>query len=182
MRQKNNTGKEWESNTVTDFSKKAVLFQTIFPLFAALFIYYALAWGAWPASLHILYGFSFALLLRQVLFWKYRKIPFSCVTVPGRSRLQYLWLVYGQSFLVSVSAFSTLERALFRNPTTFLIYYAAAFGLAAGLDVYQRLFVYEKIRLLYEDKPDRVMITLVGFPRCRGDVFLSVLRDSIPSS
>ena len=80
---------------------------------------------------------------------------------PGRSRLQYLWLVYGLSFLLSLSALGALERALFRNPKNFMIYYAAAFGLAVGLDIYQRLFVYEKLRLLYEDKPDPVMVTLV---------------------
>jgi len=141
--------------------KKAILFYAILPLFGGLYVFYLLTWDAWAALLHGLYGLAFALLLLQILFWNFRKIPFSCVTVPGRARLQYLWLIYGLSFIFSLSAFSALERVLFRAPGNFLIYYGAAFGLVIALDVYQRAFVYEKILLLYEDKPDPVMVTLV---------------------
>ena len=141
--------------------KKAILFYAILPLFGGLYVFFLLTWGAWAALLHGLYGLAFALLLLQILFWNFRKIPFSCVTVPGRARLQYLWLIYGLSFIFALSAFSSLERTLFRNPGNFIIYYGAAFGLVIALDIYQRAFVYEKLRILYEDKPDPVMITLV---------------------
>ena len=141
--------------------KKAILCYALLPLFAVLFVFYAPAWGAWPALLHVLYGLAFALLLTQFLFWNFRKIPFSCVTVPGRARLQYLWLVYGLTFIFALSAFSSLERTLFKNPAAFLMYLGAAFGLVIGLDLYQRAFIYEKLRFLYEDKPDPVMVTLV---------------------
>ena len=141
--------------------KKAIVFYALLPLFAALYVFYAMAWGAWPALLHVLYGLAFALLFMQLLFWNFRKIPFSCVTVPGRARLQYLWLVYGLAFIFALSAFCSLERLLFKNPGAFLIYFGLVFGLVFGLDAYQRAFVYDKVRLLYEDKPEPVMVTLV---------------------
>jgi len=140
--------------------KKAIFFFTLLPLFAALYVFFALIWGARPAFLHIIYGISFAMLLREILFWKFRKIPFSCAAVPGRARLQYLWFAYGLAFLISVSALSALERSFFRNPRYFWYCSAIVMALVLGLGLIQRLFIYEKIQLVYEDKPESVMVTL----------------------
>jgi len=140
--------------------KKAVFFYAVLPLFGALAVVFALVWKLGPALLHVGYGLSFALLLGELLFWKFRKIPFVCATVPGRAKLQYLWFFYAAAFLLTVSALSSLEAMLFRNPGSFAVYFAIAAVIICGLELYQRFFVYEKIRLQYEDKPEPVMITL----------------------
>jgi len=140
--------------------KKAIFFFTLVPLFAALYVFYAVVWGAWPALLHVLYGFSFAILLREILFWKYPRIPFSCLTVPGKARIQYFWFLYGLAFLLSVSLLSMLERSFFGDPWNFVYYYAISLALILGLAGFQRFFVYEKIQIRYEEEPESVMVTL----------------------
>ena len=55
---------------------------------------------------------------------------------------------------------ATGERALFRNPSAFLIFFGATTAALCGLFLYQRYFIYEKLRIIYEEEPEPVMVTL----------------------
>jgi len=140
--------------------KKAMFFYGLLPLFLVVFGVYALIWGPGPAALHALYGLVCALFFREFLFWRYAKIPFSCLVVPGKAQIHKFWIFYVVFFLLIVSIQATGERALFRNPPAFLIFFGATSAALCGLFLYQRYFIYEKLRIVYEEEPEPVMVTL----------------------
>jgi hypothetical protein len=78
--------------------KKAIFFFALLPLFVILFVFFTFLWGWFYALLHCLYGLAAALILMEILFWRYAKIPFACLTVPGKAKLHILWWVYGGPF------------------------------------------------------------------------------------
>jgi hypothetical protein len=140
--------------------KKAVFFLILFPLFAVLYAVHAWYWGAGPAAVHCLYGLAWALLAREALFWRYACIPFSCQVVPGKARLYSRWLPYLLGGLLSFSALASLERVLWRSTVGFPIFFGVMAVVLFGLYFAQRFFVYEKLKIVYEEEPEPVMITL----------------------
>jgi len=130
------------------------------PLFIIMFGVYAFLWGARPAAVHTLFGLICSLYFREVLFWRYAKIPISCLVVPGKAKIHYFWLLYFVGFFLIVSILATGERNLFRNPAAFPIFFGATIALLFGIFPDQRLFVYEKLQIIYEEEPEPVMVTL----------------------
>lgn len=151
------TGARWPYFTAM---KKVILFLILVPFFTVVFAVYAGIWGVGPAAIHSLYGLAWALLAREVLFWRYARIPFSCRVVPGKGRLHYLWLPYLLGALLSFSALSNMERELWRSPGGFPIFFGAMAVVLIALNLAQRLFVYEKLTIVYEEEPEPVMVTL----------------------
>jgi len=140
--------------------KKAVFYFGLLPLFLVMFGLHAFLWGPGPAVLHALFGLVCSLFFREVLFWRYAKIPFSCLVVPGKAKVQYFWLLYFVAFFLTVSILTTIEREMFRNPSAFSVFFGVAIALLLGISLYQRLFVYEKLTIVYEEEPEQVMVTL----------------------
>jgi hypothetical protein len=140
--------------------KKGIVFLVLGPLFAVLLPLYAYLWGFPTALLHLGYGFVLALILLEVLFFGYAKIPFACSPAPGRAGLHLLWMLYVFGFLVYVPGLDGLEQALFRDPGSFPVFFAAAGLVLLGLNVAQRKWVYPGLTLVHEQRPIPVMITL----------------------
>jgi hypothetical protein len=140
--------------------KKAVFYFGLLPLFLVMFGIHALLWGPGPATVHTLFGLICSLYFREVLFWRYAKIPFSCLVVPGKAQVHKFWILYFVAFLLIVSILNTVERALFRHPSAFPVFFGASIALLFGISLYQRRFVYEKLRIIYEEEPEPVMVTL----------------------
>jgi hypothetical protein len=141
-------------------AKKAMAALALLPLFAVVALAFGYAWGPWAGVLHAAYGLACSLILSEILFWKYPKIPFTCATVPGRSRLPMLWWAYVLGFSVGLSVLGALEKALFRAPAGFAWFFGAAAALLILATLDQRLFIYEKLAIVYEEEPEPVMITL----------------------
>jgi hypothetical protein len=140
--------------------KKAVFVFALLPLSLVLFGGHAVLWGPGPAALHILYGLTCALVFCEVFFWRYSKIPFSCLVVPGKTQVQKYWLLYLLAFILTVSFFGAIEKTLIRTPSSFPVFFGFSVALFAGMIVYQRFVIYEKLRIVYEEEPEPVMVTL----------------------
>jgi hypothetical protein len=143
--------------------KKGVLFYTLIPLFAALFVIYLFLWGGEAAFYHCLYGLAVSTLLMEILFQNYSKIPFACAYLPGKAKMHIFWIVYLFSFLIYVFFLSSLEKKLLLAPSRFLIFYGIVIGLFIVLEIYQRFFYYRKYDIMYEEKPEPVMVTIIPY-------------------
>lgn len=141
-------------------AKKAMFILVLLPLFVGIALVFASAWGVRNAILHALFGLACGLLLSEILFWKYRKIPFTCATVPGKSRLPTMWWAYVLGFSISISLLSALEKSLFRAPPGFYWFFGAAGAVLIIAALAQRLFIYERLTIVYEEEPEPVMISL----------------------
>jgi hypothetical protein len=143
--------------------KKGVFFYTLIPLFAALFVIYLFLWGGEAAFYHCLYGLVVSTLLMEILFQNYSKIPFACAYLPGKAKMHIFWIVYLFSFLIYVFFLSSLEKKLLLVPSRFLVFYGIVIGLFIVLEIYQRYFYYRKYDIMYEEKPEPVMVTIIPY-------------------
>ena len=144
--------------------KKAVFFEAIVPLFALVFVFYQYLWGWKPALLHSLYGLAASVLLLEVLFVRYPKVPFTCNFVPGKAKVHVYWLPYVIGFVIYASFLSSLERSLLANPRTFLNYFIACGVLLAALEFYQNFYFYSRQPIVYYQEPEPVVISLESPP------------------
>jgi hypothetical protein len=140
--------------------KKALVIRALVPLFLLLLFPYADAWGWKKAALHIAFGFAAGLVLLEVLFWKYSKIPFSCVSMPGRAKVHVYWVFYGLGFLFYTRGLSMLERGQFWIRDHFIPYFGIITALLVFLWRYQDAFIYRHLRIVYEDEPEEPLISL----------------------
>lgn len=140
--------------------KKAIFFFALLPLFVILFVFFTFLWGWFYALLHCLYGLAAALVLMEILFWRYAKIPFACLTVPGKAKLHMLWWVYGGAILIFTSLLSRIEKNLLTNLSHLWFVIGAGFMIVLFLEVCQNLFIYEKVQIVYEEEPEPALIGL----------------------
>ena len=140
--------------------KKGILFFALLPLFGILFVFFTFLWEWFYALLHCLYGLAAALILMEILFWRYAKIPFACLTVPGKAKLHILWWVYGGAILIFTSLLSRVEKNLFTNLSQFWSVIGAGFMIVFSLEVCQHLFIYRKVQIVYEEEPEPALIGL----------------------
>jgi len=140
--------------------RKALLVFALLPLAAGIALGFGFAWGGGPALLHAGYGLAWGLILAEVLFWKFRRIPFACITVPGGSKLPTRWWAYVLGFSLGLSALSSLEKSLFGSPGLFAGFLGAAIALLALAEAFQGSFIYETLPLVFEEEPEPVMISL----------------------
>jgi hypothetical protein len=140
--------------------KKGIFFFILLPLFAVLFVFFTFLWGWFYALLHCLYGLAAALILMEILFWRYAKIPFACLTVPGKAKLHVLWWFYAAAILIFTTQLSRIEKNLFTNLSHFWPVIGAGFMIVFFLEVCQHLFIYGKVQIVYEEEPEPVLIGL----------------------
>ena len=105
---------------------KAMLVLGVMPLFMMLFPSYLVVWDAITALLHLTYGFTLALILIEILLFKFPKIPFTCSYLPGKANLKGLWFPYFLFFVTYAYAMAKLEAWLFDNPLYFILFSAFA--------------------------------------------------------
>jgi hypothetical protein len=144
--------------------KKRILVSALLPLFVLVFAFSFYLWGWIIALLHFLFGLAASILLMEFLFFGYPKIPFGCTYVPGKAKLHLFWLIYVMAFIAYVSFLSSLETFLFRYPRYFFNYFISLGVVLVAIRVYENFYVYRRQPILYEDKPEPVMISLESAP------------------
>ena len=116
---------------------KVMLILGILPLFILLFPSHLVVWDATTALLHLAYGSTLALILIEILLFKFLKIPFTCSYLPGRANLKGLWFPYLLFFVTYAHAMARLEAWLLGNPLYFSMFYAFAIPALFAAAVYR---------------------------------------------
>jgi hypothetical protein len=140
--------------------RKAVLLMKLVPLFFLVFAIYAVLWDPRTAFYHSLYGLAVSILVMELLFVRFMKIPFACSYLPGKEKIQVYWLPYLLGFIAYVNITSRVEMELLKSPSNFLFFYAAVLVSIFGIRVYQISFLYRRDKIHYEEEPEPVMIGL----------------------
>ncbi len=140
--------------------RKAVFLLYLVPMFVLLFACYAMLWDPKTAIWHCLYGLTVSVLVMDVLFLRFLKIPFACSYLPGKEKIQLYWFVYLIGFIVYLNTASRIELCLLRSPIHFIYCYGAIFLAFIGIRAYQFFFLYKHNRIQYEEQPEPVMIDL----------------------
>ena len=101
----------------------------IIPLFVLL-APLELAFFAWPIVLfQMFYGVTLSLLLVELMFFDFRKIPFTCGYFPERNNLVWLIAIYVAGLIFYSSTLASLEIKLMWQPEYGVLFFAAAIGV-----------------------------------------------------
>lgn len=140
--------------------RKGIFFLILVPLFMFLFMFYLLIWNGIMAFYHCLFGLMVSVLVMETFFMKYPKIPFTCSYLPGQEKMHVSWIAYSLLFLVYIYAMSWIELKLLHAPLSFFMFYSIVLLIIVGIRIYQRHFLYNKIKIKYEEKPEPVLVGL----------------------
>jgi hypothetical protein len=142
--------------------RKAIFFVILLPLFLSIFVFYSFLWGWEIALLHCLFGLVVSTVVMEALFLNFHKIPFACSYLPGKEKLHIYWLIYLMGSLIYVFLMSAVEFGLLKRPVGFLIFYGVVLSFFLGIRIYQNSFLYRKKKIIYEERPEPVMIGFVS--------------------
>jgi hypothetical protein len=82
-----------------------------------------------PAALfHLAFGAAMALVLIEIMFLEFRKVPFTCSYLPGKINLVFLAVIYVLGFTIYSGSMAVLEEWLCQRAV-----YAAAFFVTAAV-------------------------------------------------
>jgi hypothetical protein len=140
--------------------RKGVLFYALIPLFLCIFVFYSFLWNWKDTFYHCLFGLAVSLLLMEILFIRFRKIPFTSSYLPGKEKLHIFWIVYLLGFLLYVGLMSSIEVSLFENPSHFFVFFGVILFLVVLIRTYQNHIFYKKTELVYEEKLEPIMLGL----------------------
>jgi hypothetical protein len=141
--------------------KKALILFGGAPIFILMLLFYSYCWGLMLGLLHSLYCGAIFLVLLELFFSTYKKIPFAAVCDPGKPNIKAYWLVYLVGFLQGFAIFSQVGLILLSAPGFYWVFFALAIILHTAL-VFKRYRYYEEqdFYFIYDEEPTEVMLTL----------------------
>jgi CubicO group peptidase (beta-lactamase class C family) len=141
-------------------ARRTIYFVAILPVGSALAV--ALLW-LWPlryALEHLAILLLLAAIIAELCLYSFRKIPFTCSYLPGKSYFHMAILAFAGLVLITIRG-AALERAALDDPAQ---YAAILFVLAAGLALARwrttREAHSEISALQFEDPPDPAVMSL----------------------
>jgi hypothetical protein len=109
--------------------RKWIIVCGVVPLFVLL-APLELAFFAWPIVLfQTCYGITLSLLLVEVMFFDFRKIPFTCGYFPERSNLVWLIAIYVAGLIFYSSTLASLEIWLTWQMPYAVLFFAGSIGV-----------------------------------------------------
>lgn len=140
--------------------KKGIVFWNLIPLFLVMLIGYWLLWNNINAFYHSIYGLAVSWLVMEVFFFNYYKIPYACSYLPGKEKVQLLWVFYLLMYLTYINLICRIELELLRTPANFPFFYGILLLIILCIRFYSWFFIYKKISLKYVEEPEPVMVGL----------------------
>jgi hypothetical protein len=140
--------------------RKAILLMKLGPLFVLVFAVYAVLWDPRTSLYHTLYGLAVSIIVMEILFVRYMKIPFACSYLPGKEKIQIYWLPYILVFLAYVNIAGRIELQILKTPFYLIYFYGACLISLVGIRAYQIFFLYKRNRIQFEEEPEPLMIGL----------------------
>ena len=87
---------------------------------------------AGTAIFHLAYGFTLTLLLVELMFLGFRKIPFTCAHLPGKVNLSFLAVMYIYGFTTYSRTMAAFEKWLSASPVYTILFFFSAFAALAA--------------------------------------------------
>lgn len=142
--------------------KKGIFVVILLPVFGFFAVIYTLLWGIAISFLHNLYGLCISIILMEIFLGGSHKVPFTCSSLPGKSRVHFLWFFYALGFFLYLEVLSRLEIFLLKVPRRFLFFYGLLIGFFIFIKILQTFFRCQEFSLVFEEKPEPALISLVS--------------------
>ena len=112
------------------------------------------------ALFHIAFGLTLSLLLMDVMFWGFRKVPFTCSYFPGKVNLVGLSAIYVFGFTTYSATMAGVEAQLQQMPLAAAVFFAVAIVVHLVLRWTRDHLMGRAARLEYDAANDPVVRTL----------------------
>jgi hypothetical protein len=139
--------------------KKALVLAAVVPLFLFFFLLYSYFWGVFQAFFHSFYGFSITLLVLEVFFFNYKKIPFTSAHISGKVNIKFWWPFMLAGFVGYVLIFTRLELFLMEHFLFFTAFYILVYSVIF-LTRRWRKSAKRRFEFIFEEEPELVMTSL----------------------
>ena len=140
--------------------RKGIFFLLLVPMHSVLFMVYAFNWGLLVSFFHCLFCLVVSFIFMEVLFFKSRKIAFTCSYLPGQERMYIFWFVYCVGFLMYINIVSWIEQKLLTNPIAFLVFYGIVVLIYLFMRIYQKVYLNKGFKIKFDESPLVVVQTL----------------------
>jgi hypothetical protein len=141
-------------------TRKWILVCAILPLFLLMAPMEFASFPPAAAVFHLAFGITTSVLLMEVMFFGFRKVPFTCAHFPGKINLVFLGVMYIFGFSAYSSTMSRLEAQLTHSPAGALAFFALAAAVYTALARSGRKMLGVKAVLDYEDPAEPIVRTL----------------------
>jgi hypothetical protein len=116
---------------------------------------------AWTSALfHLAFGLTLAVLLMEIMFVGFRKVPFTCSYFPGKINLVFLAVIYVLGFTMYSGTMVSLELWLAGRPVWAAAFFASAGVVSAMIAWWRDCHLDSESLLEYQDAGDPVVRTL----------------------
>ncbi|NIM12681.1 MAG: hypothetical protein GTO45_11250 [Candidatus Aminicenantes bacterium] len=140
--------------------KKALVLLAVVPLFLVFFLFHSYFWGIIRAFFHSFYGFSLTLLVLELSFFNYKKIPFTSPYISGKINLRFWWPFMLAGFVSCVLMFARLELFLMGHLLYFIgfniLVYSVIFLIIFLIRRWQKS-ANRRFEFIFEEEPEPVM-------------------------
>jgi hypothetical protein len=140
--------------------RKFLIVAVVIPLYTFAGLFYGWFWAWSTALLHVCFGITMSLLLMEVLFHQFPKIPFTCSYLPGAARIVVRSPLYYVAFSGFGYAAANLEIWMGKAPHRFVYFYLAAAALFFILFRFKARAAGDKIRFEEESEEAPVYLDL----------------------
>ncbi|MCP4155090.1 MAG: hypothetical protein GY757_45620 [bacterium] len=141
--------------------KKMFFTRVILPVYIPVYLFFLYYWGGGLALYHTAFSLVVALLLMEVFFIGFRKMPFSSQYVPGKAKLKTRWPFYLVGYTVYITVMEKLGYFLLKNPVYYTVFYTAVVIFFIGMRAYQNHKQKKEIfKIIYEEEAEEEMASL----------------------
>jgi hypothetical protein len=134
--------------------RKWVFLRGILPLYAGLAFMEFFFFEPMDALFHLGFGLAVALLLTELFFFKFNKVPFTCSYLPAKSHLAFLAGAYLYGFTIYTFTIGSLERWVGESPQRVAVFFVGVIAVWLGLSAYRRRTQDQMPAIVYEDNAD----------------------------
>jgi hypothetical protein len=106
--------------------RKLLIGMIIIPIFLVVGLFCVLVWDWEIVLLHVCYGITLSLILMELLFTQFPKVPFTCSYLPGAAKTVLFWPLYILAFKCYGYATAYLEAWLLGDISRFFYFYILA--------------------------------------------------------
>ena len=132
--------------------KCAAFIALVLPLLTALFIWHAALLGLRLATLHFCTGVVFSMLLIEVLFLRYRRVPFVSAYVPS-VELKSRVVLYVVTMLVVSYVLASIERFALTAAFRYILLVGVAMAIGGALAAFDRAWRSVAVELDLDEEP-----------------------------
>jgi hypothetical protein len=134
--------------------RKWVFLRGLVPVYALLALLQFPFFSVGEALFHLSFGLAIALVLTEVFFFKFNKVPFTCSYFPAKSDLAFLAAAYLYGFTLYTFTIGALERWVGESAQRTWGFFVLVAALLFGLALYRRRILDLTLGIVYEDDAD----------------------------